>query len=172
MAEKPSVLPPRDPWPISSVTDENLQALVDAGLLHPPLLRGAPRVVRFSLSSTLPHPQAPDDHQISYSLSLGSGSSPSTPESGVPICFGNCSASSHGWQALRLDCSCHNVFVGTRFLRSSSRPLALPLLDDIPAFASLDVWGHSGSRADLVPHPVSSRIVLPSFGTLLGTRSL
>jgi hypothetical protein len=35
MAEKISVLPPRDPWPISFVTKEDLEALVDAGLLHP-----------------------------------------------------------------------------------------------------------------------------------------
>jgi hypothetical protein len=35
MAEKLSVLPPCDPWPISSLTDEGLQALVDEGLLLP-----------------------------------------------------------------------------------------------------------------------------------------
>jgi hypothetical protein len=35
MAKKISVIPPRDPWPISSVTDEDLEALVDAGLLRP-----------------------------------------------------------------------------------------------------------------------------------------
>jgi hypothetical protein len=35
MAEKLSVLPPRDPWPFSSITDEDLEALVDAGLLRP-----------------------------------------------------------------------------------------------------------------------------------------
>jgi hypothetical protein len=35
MAEKISVLPPRDPWPISSVTDEDLEALVEASLLCP-----------------------------------------------------------------------------------------------------------------------------------------
>jgi hypothetical protein len=35
MAEKLSVLPPRDSWPISLVTDEDLEALVDAGLLRP-----------------------------------------------------------------------------------------------------------------------------------------
>jgi hypothetical protein len=35
MAEKISVLPPRDPWPISSVTDKDLEALVDTGLLRP-----------------------------------------------------------------------------------------------------------------------------------------
>jgi hypothetical protein len=33
MAEMPNVLPPRDPWPISSITDEDLEALVDDGLL-------------------------------------------------------------------------------------------------------------------------------------------
>jgi hypothetical protein len=33
MAEKINVLPPCDPWPISSVTDEDLEPLVDAGLL-------------------------------------------------------------------------------------------------------------------------------------------
>ena len=36
MPEKLSVLPPRDPWHISFITDEDLEALVDAGLLHPP----------------------------------------------------------------------------------------------------------------------------------------
>jgi hypothetical protein len=35
MAEKINVLPPHDPWPISSVTDDDLEALVDAGLLRP-----------------------------------------------------------------------------------------------------------------------------------------
>jgi hypothetical protein len=35
MAEKLSVLPTRDSWPISSVTDEDLLALVDARLLCP-----------------------------------------------------------------------------------------------------------------------------------------
>ena len=35
MAEKISVLPPRDPWPISSVTNKDLEALVDTGLLRP-----------------------------------------------------------------------------------------------------------------------------------------
>jgi hypothetical protein len=35
MAEKISVLPHRDPWPISFVTDEDLEALVDADLLRP-----------------------------------------------------------------------------------------------------------------------------------------
>jgi hypothetical protein len=35
MAEKITVLPPRDPLPISSVTDEVLEALVEVGLLYP-----------------------------------------------------------------------------------------------------------------------------------------
>jgi hypothetical protein len=35
MAEKVNVLPPRDPWLISYVTDDDLQALVDVGLLRP-----------------------------------------------------------------------------------------------------------------------------------------
>jgi hypothetical protein len=35
MAEKINVLPPHDPWPISSVTDEDLKALVDVDLLRP-----------------------------------------------------------------------------------------------------------------------------------------
>jgi hypothetical protein len=34
MVEKFSVLAPLNPWPISSVTDEDLQALVGGGLLH------------------------------------------------------------------------------------------------------------------------------------------
>jgi hypothetical protein len=35
MAEKISVLPPHDPWPIFSVTDEDLEAMVEASLLRP-----------------------------------------------------------------------------------------------------------------------------------------
>jgi hypothetical protein len=35
MADKATVIPPRDPWPFSTVTVENLQALVTEGLLHP-----------------------------------------------------------------------------------------------------------------------------------------
>jgi hypothetical protein len=35
MVEKFNVLPPRDPWSISSVVDEDLEVLVDAGLLRP-----------------------------------------------------------------------------------------------------------------------------------------
>jgi hypothetical protein len=33
MEEKITVLPPRDPWPVSSVSDADLEALVDGGLL-------------------------------------------------------------------------------------------------------------------------------------------
>jgi hypothetical protein len=35
MANKATVIPPRDPWPFSTVTLEDLQALVIEGLLHP-----------------------------------------------------------------------------------------------------------------------------------------
>jgi hypothetical protein len=35
MAEKITVLPPRVPWPVSSITDGDLEALVDTGLLRP-----------------------------------------------------------------------------------------------------------------------------------------
>jgi hypothetical protein len=35
MAEKIAVLPPRDPWLVSSITNVDLEALVDAGLLRP-----------------------------------------------------------------------------------------------------------------------------------------
>ena len=35
MAEKITVLSPHDQWPISSVTNEDLEALVEAGLLLP-----------------------------------------------------------------------------------------------------------------------------------------
>jgi hypothetical protein len=35
MADKPTVIPPRDPWPFSTVTVEDLQALVAEGLLRP-----------------------------------------------------------------------------------------------------------------------------------------
>jgi hypothetical protein len=34
MAEKIIVLPPRDPWPMSSITNADLEALVDADLLR------------------------------------------------------------------------------------------------------------------------------------------
>eukprot|EP00267_Zea_mays_P031532 XP_008663825.1 uncharacterized protein LOC103642290 [Zea mays] len=35
MADKVTVIPPRDPWPFSTVTVEDLQALVTEGLLRP-----------------------------------------------------------------------------------------------------------------------------------------
>lgn len=35
MSEKINVIPPRDPWHIPFVTDEDLEALVDTGLLRP-----------------------------------------------------------------------------------------------------------------------------------------
>jgi hypothetical protein len=35
MADKATVIPPRDPWPFSTVTVEDLQALVTEGFLHP-----------------------------------------------------------------------------------------------------------------------------------------
>jgi hypothetical protein len=35
MAEKITVLPPRDPWPVSFVIDGDLEALVEVGLLRP-----------------------------------------------------------------------------------------------------------------------------------------
>jgi hypothetical protein len=41
MADKPTVIPPRDPWPSSTVTAEDLQALVAEGLLRP--LSGGPQ---------------------------------------------------------------------------------------------------------------------------------
>jgi hypothetical protein len=34
MAKKLKVLAPRNPWPYSSVIDEDLQSLIDEGLLH------------------------------------------------------------------------------------------------------------------------------------------
>jgi hypothetical protein len=34
MAEKITVLPPRDPWAMSSISDADLEALVDGGLLQ------------------------------------------------------------------------------------------------------------------------------------------
>jgi hypothetical protein len=33
MSKKVNVLPPHDPWSASSITDDDLQALVDAGML-------------------------------------------------------------------------------------------------------------------------------------------
>jgi hypothetical protein len=35
MADKATVIPPRDPWPFSTITVEDLQALVTEGLLRP-----------------------------------------------------------------------------------------------------------------------------------------
>jgi hypothetical protein len=35
MADKATVIPPRDPWPFSTVTVEDLQALIAKGLLRP-----------------------------------------------------------------------------------------------------------------------------------------
>jgi hypothetical protein len=35
MADRVTVLPPRDPWPFSTVTTDDLEALVADGLLHP-----------------------------------------------------------------------------------------------------------------------------------------
>jgi hypothetical protein len=40
MADKATVIPPHDPWPFSTVTVEDLQALVTEGLLYP--LSGGP----------------------------------------------------------------------------------------------------------------------------------
>jgi hypothetical protein len=52
MVEKITVLPSRDPWPISSITDEDLEAPVQADLLWP--------------RSTVPQPGwiAPHDEQV------------------------------------------------------------------------------------------------------------
>jgi hypothetical protein len=41
MADKATVVPPRDPWPFSTVTVEDLEALVSDGLLRP--LFGGPQ---------------------------------------------------------------------------------------------------------------------------------
>jgi hypothetical protein len=35
MADKVTVIPPRDPWPFSTVAVEDLEALVSDGLLYP-----------------------------------------------------------------------------------------------------------------------------------------
>jgi hypothetical protein len=40
MADKVTVIPPRDPWPFSTVAVEDLETLVADGLLHP--LSGEP----------------------------------------------------------------------------------------------------------------------------------
>jgi hypothetical protein len=40
MADKATVIPPRDPWPFSTVSVEDLEALVADGLLRP--LSGGP----------------------------------------------------------------------------------------------------------------------------------
>jgi hypothetical protein len=35
MADRVTIVPPRDPWPFSTVTADDLEALVAKGLLHP-----------------------------------------------------------------------------------------------------------------------------------------
>jgi hypothetical protein len=50
MAEKVNVLPPRDSLPISSVTNDDLQALVDARLLHPVSMGRSQSVLRQATS--------------------------------------------------------------------------------------------------------------------------
>jgi hypothetical protein len=56
MADKVTVVLPRDPWPFSSVSVGNLEALVADGLLHP--LSGEPQpkwiAPRSGVSSTPP----------------------------------------------------------------------------------------------------------------------
>jgi hypothetical protein len=41
MADRVTIAPPRDPWPFSTVTADDLEALVAEGLLHP--LSGDPQ---------------------------------------------------------------------------------------------------------------------------------
>jgi hypothetical protein len=71
MADRVTVVPPRDPWPFSIVTVDDLEALVADGLLHP--LSGDPQLekvsppTRSSASSVL---------RASGSFALISGSRP------------------------------------------------------------------------------------------------
>ena len=62
MADKVTVVPPRDPWPSSPVVVEDLEALVADGLLHP--LSGGPQPKWMAPSEADPTP--PPGYVVSF----------------------------------------------------------------------------------------------------------
>jgi hypothetical protein len=54
MADRVAVIPPRDPWPFSTVTVDDLEALVADGLLRP--LSGDPQPEWIAPQAEPPHP--------------------------------------------------------------------------------------------------------------------
>jgi hypothetical protein len=65
MADKAIVIPPRDPWPFSIVTVEDLQAVVTDGLLRP--LFGGPQPEWF-LPGNEADPTPPSGYVVSFTL--------------------------------------------------------------------------------------------------------
>jgi hypothetical protein len=63
MADKATVIPPRDPWPFSTVTVEDLQALVAEGLLRS--LSGGPQPEWLALGSEA-DPTPPPGYVVSF----------------------------------------------------------------------------------------------------------
>jgi hypothetical protein len=63
MADKAAVIPPRDPWPFSTVTVEDLQALVAEGLLRP--LSGGAQPEWLALGSEA-DPTPPSGYVVSF----------------------------------------------------------------------------------------------------------
>jgi hypothetical protein len=65
MADKATVIPPRDPWPFSTVNVEDLQALVTEGLLRP--LSGGPQPEWLAPGSEA-DPTPPPGYVVSFTL--------------------------------------------------------------------------------------------------------
>jgi hypothetical protein len=65
MAEKITVLTPYDLWPVSSVTDEDLEALADAGLLWPRTIGSRPQWI-------VPHDEQVSNPPTGYNVSFTS----------------------------------------------------------------------------------------------------
>jgi hypothetical protein len=63
MADKAAVIPPRDPWPFSTVTVEDLQALFAEGLLRP--LSGGAQLEWLALGSEA-DPTPPSGYVVSF----------------------------------------------------------------------------------------------------------
>jgi hypothetical protein len=63
MADKVTVVPPRDPWPFSTVTVEDLEALVTDGLLRP--LSGGPQLEWMAPESEA-DPTLPPGYVVSF----------------------------------------------------------------------------------------------------------
>jgi hypothetical protein len=63
MADKVTVVPPRDPWPFSTVTVDDLEALVADGLLHP--LSGDPQP-KWMAPTSEADPAPPPGYVVSF----------------------------------------------------------------------------------------------------------